>query len=168
MFGKIHPLVMCPSVVLDPNYHSISSHGHLLQPQSCHRYDFLGTYFGTDLILFELFKLYFHLGLITTLYALCVHMTYVYFFYMFHSSHDHMAKRSHYRIMIFLLTFGVLFYGRILTLIFFYVFHNPTTPILPIYVEQRRPHLEKDTTRSRGMVIRQISAVPGRTRITPD
>ena len=58
--------------------------------------------FGTDLYFFELFKLYFHLGLITTPHVLYVHMTYVYsFFLMFHSSHDHMAKRSHYCIMIF-------------------------------------------------------------------
>ena len=34
--------------------------------------------------------------------VLYVHMTYVYFlFSMFLSSHDHMAKRSHYHIMIF-------------------------------------------------------------------
>ena len=65
---------------------------------------------------------------------------------MFHSSHDHVAKRSHNRIMIFF-DFGVLlFYGRIPTLISFYFLHNPTTPKLPIYVDQRRPYLEKDTT----------------------
>ena len=93
---------------------------------------------------FKLFKLYFHLGLITTPH---VHMTYVHFpFTMFHSSHDHMAKRSHYRIMIFYMTLGVLLYGRTLTLILFHLLHNPTTPILPVYVDRRRPHLEKDTT----------------------
>ena len=43
----------------------------------------------------------FILGLITTPHVHYVHMTYVYSFLMFHSSHDHMAKRSHYRIMIF-------------------------------------------------------------------
>ena len=68
--------------------------------EDCHRYDFLvrlleWTYF------FELFKLYLHLGLITTPHVFYVHMTYVYSFLMFHPSHDHMAKRSHYRIMIF-------------------------------------------------------------------
>ena len=66
---------------------------------------------------------------------------------MFHPSHDHMAKRSHYRIMIFYMTFGVLLYGRIPTLILFHFLHNPTTPILPVNVDQRRPHLKKDTTR---------------------
>ena len=87
---------------------------------------------------------------------------------MFNSSHDHMAKRSHYRIMIFY-DFGVLLiYGRIPTLIFFYLLHNPTTPILPVYVDQRRSHLEEDTTRPRGMVIRQIPTVPRRTLVTPD
>ena len=57
--------------------------------------------FGTDLTFFKLFKPYFHLGLITTPHVLYVHMTYVYSFLIFHSSHNHMAKRSHYRIMIF-------------------------------------------------------------------
>ena len=78
-----------------------------------------------------------------------------------------MAKRSHCRIMIFF-DFGVLFYGRILTLIFFYFLHNSTTPILPVYVDQRRTHLEKNTTRSRCVVIRKIPAVPRRTLVTPD
>ena len=46
---------------------------------------------------------------------------------MFLSSHDHMAKRSHYCIMIFYMTFGVLLYRRTPTLIFFYFLHNSTT-----------------------------------------
>ena len=104
-----------------------------------------------------------------TPHVLYVHMTYVYSsFLMFHSSHDHMAKRSHYRIMIFYMTFGVLFYGRIFTLISFFLLHNPTTPILAIYVDQRRPHLEKDTTWPRGMVIWKIPTVPRRTLVAPD
>ena len=95
-------------------------------------------------------------------------MTYVYsLFLMFHSSHDHMAKKSHYRIMIFYMTLGVLLYGRIFTLILFFL-HKPTTPILPIYVDQRWPHLEKDTTRSKGMAIRQVTTVPRRTLVAPD
>ena len=61
------------------------------------------VFIGTDLIFSKLFI--FHLGLITTPHVFYVHMTYVYsFFLMFHSSHDHMAKRSHYRIMIFYMT----------------------------------------------------------------
>ena len=36
--------------------------------------------FGTDLTFFELFKLYFHLGLITTPHVIYVHMTHVYSF----------------------------------------------------------------------------------------
>ena len=87
---------------------------------------------------------------------------------MFHSSHDYMAKRSHYRIMIFF-DFGVLLiYGRTPTLIFFHFLHNSTTPILPVEVNKRRSHLEKDTTRLQGMVIRKFPAVPRRTRVTPD
>ena len=55
------------------------------------------TYFFSNFLNFIL-----HLGLITTPHVLYVHMIYVYsFFLMFHFSHDHMAKRSHYRIMIF-------------------------------------------------------------------
>ena len=49
----------------------------LMEGPVCHRYDFLVRLFGTDLLFFELFKLYFHLGLITTPHALYVHMTYV-------------------------------------------------------------------------------------------
>ena len=62
----------------------------------------------------------------------------------------------------------LLIYGHTPTLILFYFFHNPTTPILPVYVNPRWPHLEKDTTRPRGMVIRQIPTVPRRTLVTPD
>ena len=65
----------------------------------CHRYDFL-VCFWNRLNFFKLFIL--HLGLITTPHVPYVHMTYVYFpFLMFHTSHDYMAKRSHYCIMIF-------------------------------------------------------------------
>ena len=40
----------------------------------------------------KLFKLYLHLGLITTPHAFYVHMTYDYSFLMLQPSHDHMAK----------------------------------------------------------------------------
>ena len=57
---------------------------------------------GTNFIFLN-FLSFLHLGLITTPHAFYEHMTYVYaLFLMFHLSHDHMAKRSHYRIMIFL------------------------------------------------------------------
>ena len=88
--------------------------------------------FRNGLNFLELFKFYFHLGLITTPHVLYVHMTYVYSLsLMFFCSHDHMAKRSHYCIMIFF-DFGVLLYGRTLTLISLLFLHNPTTPILAI------------------------------------
>ena len=48
-------------------------------------------------------------------------------------------------------TSEVLLYGRTPTLILFYFLHHPTAPILPVYVDQQWPHLEKDTTRSRRM-----------------
>ena len=121
-----------------------------------------------ELTFFELFNVYSSFGIDhDSLCSLCSHDLCLIFPFMFHSSHDHMAKRSHYRIMIFS-NFEVLFYGRTLTLIFFYILHNPTTPILPVYVDQRRSYLEEDTTRSGSVVIRQISAIPRRTLITPD
>ena len=85
---------------------------------------------------------------------------------MFSNSHDHMVKRSHYCIMIFY-NFGVSFYGCIPTFILPYFFHNPTTPILPIYVDQQRPYLEKDTTWTQGMIERKIPGIL-RTFLTPD
>ena len=121
--------------------------------------------FGTDLTFFELFKLY--LGLITTPHVSCVHMIYVYPFFTFHSSHGHMAKKSHHHIMIFY-DFRVLFYGRTPTLILFHFLHNPTTPILPIYVNVRRPHLQKNTTESRSVIQWKITRVPRRTFTSPD
>ena len=124
--------------------------------------------FRNGLKFFELFKFYSSLGIDHNPHVLYVHMTYVYsLFFMFHPSHENMAKRSHYRIMIFY-NFGVLICGRIPTLILFYFLHNPTTPILPIYVDQRRPDLEKDTTCMSGMVVWQTSAVSGRTLLAPD
>ena len=102
-----------------------------------------------------------------TPHAYYVHMTYVYSFpyvSFFTRSHGQEKSLSYYD----LFDFGVLSYGCIFTLIFFYFLHNSTTPILPVYVDQRWSHLEKDTTRLRSMVIRKISTVPRRTSITPD
>ena len=101
--------------------------------ETCHRYDFLvriseRTYF------FRTFFFIFHLGLITT--PPCFSMTYVYsILLMFHSSHDHMAKRSHHRIMIFYMTSE--FYSMDASpLSFSSPSSTPTTTILPIYVNQ--------------------------------
>ena len=68
----------------------------VLVSYDCHRYDFL-VCFRNGLTFFELFI--FYLGLITTPHVLYVHMFIP--FLMFHSSHNHMAKRSHHCIMIF-------------------------------------------------------------------
>ena len=131
----------------------------------CHRYDFLVRLLERTYFFFELFKLYFHLGLITTPH---VHMTYVYSFYhvsFFTRSHGQEKSLSYYD----LFDFGVLIYGRIPTLIcFFHFLHDPTTPILPVYVDQRRSHLEKDTTWSGSVVKRKFPRVPRRTFFTPD
>ena len=48
-----------------------------MDDKMCHRYDFWYV-FGTDLHFFELFKFYFHLGLIMNPHVFYVHMTYVY------------------------------------------------------------------------------------------
>ena len=139
------------------------------EARNCHRYDFWYVFIGTDSTFSNFLNFYSSLGIDHDPHVFYVHMTYVYsLFLMFHLSHDHMAKRSHCRIMIFSTLEYKLFYRRTLTLILFYFLHNPTTPILPVYVDQRRPHLEKDTTRPRGVISRQISAVPRRTRVTPD
>ena len=128
------------------------------------RYDF-----WNGLIFFELFKLYFHLGLITTPHVLYVHMTYVYsLFLMFHSSHDHTAKRSHHRIMIFSTSGNLLFYGRTPTLIFPFFLLYRTTPILTINVLVIRTDLKEDPTRTRRMAERQIPTVRRRTMFGPD
>ena len=87
---------------------------------------------------------------------------------MFLSSHDHMAKRSYCRIMIFFYFGVLLIYGCTTTFVLFYFLQNPTTPILPVYVDQRRPHLKEDTTWPRGVIIRKNVTVPGRTLFTPD
>ena len=136
--------------------------------RKCHRYDFLVRLHGTDLLFSNFLNFILHLGLITTPHVLYVHMTYVYPFshaLSFTRSHGQEKSLSYYDL---LYDFGVLLYGRILTLIFLYFLHNPTTPILPVYVDQRRTHLEKDPTRPRGMVIRKIPTVPGRTLVAPD
>ena len=124
--------------------------------------------FGTDFNFFELFIL-FSLGIDHDPHVLYVHMTYVYsIFLMFHSSHDHMAKRSHYRIMIFF-DFGVLLiYGRIPTLVFSFFLLPHTTPILAIDVLVIRTDLEKDSPRTRRMEIWQIPAIWRWTMFGPD
>ena len=126
--------------------------------------------FGTDLtFFFETFKLLFFIGIDHDPPCfLCSHDLCLFTSLMFHSSHDPMTKRSHHRIMIFCDFRVQLFYGRITTLILFYFLHNPTTPILPIYVDQRRTYLEKDTTRTRSVVIRKIPTVLRRTLVAPD
>ena len=134
----------------------------------CHRYDFLVRLHGTDLLFSNFLNFIFHTGLITTPHVLYVHMTYVYSFShvsFFTRSHGQEKSLSYYDL---LFDFEVLLYGRTLTLIFLYSLHNPTTPILPVYVDQRRTHLEKDTTRPRGMVLWKIPAVPRRTLLAPD
>ena len=94
-------------------------------------------------------------------------MIYVYsisYVSQFTRSHGQEKSLSYYD----LFDFGVLFYGCIPTLILFYFIHNPTTPVLPVYVNQRQPHLEKDTTWPRGMVIQKVLGIPRRTLFTLD
>ena len=127
------------------------------------------VFIGTDLSFSNFLNFYFHSELITTPHVLYVHMTYVYSFsLMFHSSHDHMAKRSHYRIMIFF-DFGVLLiYGRTPTLIFPFSFLNRTTPIFAIDVLVIRTDLQENPSGTRHVEIRQISTVRRRTMLGPD
>ena len=122
--------------------------------------------FWNGLNFLNFLNFYFHLGLITT-HVLYVHMTYVYSFSHV-SFFTRLCGQEKSSLYYDLFNFGVLFYGRILTLILFYFLHHPTTSILPIDVDQRQPHLEKDPTRTRGMVIRKFLTVPRRTLFAPD
>ena len=74
-----------------------------------------------------------------------VHMTYVYSFsYVFHFTRSYGQEKS--LLYYDLFNFGVLFYGHIPTLIFF--FHYPTTPILTVDVFIVRADLQQDVTRT--------------------
>ena len=95
--------------------------------------------FGMDLIFF---KLYFHLGLITTPH---VHMTYVYSFShvsFFTQSYGQEKSLSYYD----LFDFGVLFYGHIPTFISFLLLNHPS-PILALQVLIIRADLKKGMRR---------------------
>ena len=100
----------------------------------CHCYDFSGMFYGTDLTFFKLFIL-FSLWIGHDPHVPYDHMTYVYSFLhvsLFTRSHGQEKSLSYYDL---LYDFGVLFYGRIPTLIFFHFLHDPTTPILPVEIE---------------------------------
>ena len=132
---------------------------------SCDCYDFLVTYFRTDLYFFETF--YFSFGIDHDPPCSHDHVTYVYSFSyvsQFIRLYGQEKSLSYYD----LFDFGVLFYGCIPTLIFFYFLHNSTTPILPVHIDQRQTHLEKDSTRMSCMVQRKVLCVPGRTLFAPD
>ena len=98
--------------------------------------------FGTDLTFFELFKLYFHLGLIMTphvFYDLCLFpFSYV---LSFTRSHGQEKSLSYYD----LFNFGVLLiYGCISTLISFFLLLHHLTPILTIKILVIRADLKKN------------------------
>ena len=127
---------------------------------------FLVTYFRMDLYFLNFF-FYFLSGLIMTpMFFMLTWLMFIPFPYVsfFTWSHGQEKSLSYYD----LFNFGVLFYGCTPTLIFFYLLHNPTTPILPVYVNQQQPHLKKDPTRTRRVVIWKIMTVPRRTCLTPD
>ena len=123
-----------------------------------------GTSFGIDLTFFKLFKLYFHLGLITT--PMFSMFTWLMFIPIIMLTRSHGQEKS--LLYYDLFNFGVLLYRCTPTLIFFLFLHNPTTPILPIYVNQWRAHLEKNTTRLSGVIQRKVSTVPRQTFLGPD
>ena len=134
----------------------------------CHRYDFLVCLIGTDLTFSNFLNFYSSLGIDhDPPCSLCSHDLCLFLFLCFISQTITWPREviSYYD----LFNFGVLlFYRRISTLIFFHFLHNPTAPILPVYVDQQRPHLEKDTTWPRGVVVRKVPTVPRRTCVAPD
>ena len=115
--------------------------------------------FRNGLNFFELFKFYFHLGLITTPHVLYVHKTYVLFFTQ---SHGQEKSLSYYD----LFDFGVLFYGCIPILISFFLLYHPT-PILTIEIFVMRAYLEKSMGQPRRMEKRKILTVRWRTMFSP-
>ena len=97
-----------------------------------------------------------------TPHVLYVHMTYVYSFsYVSHftRSHDQKKSLSYYDL---LYDFGVLFYGRTPTLIFYFFLYH-TTPILTIDIYQRWTYLQQDMTRTACMEKRKTTQVFRRT-----
>ena len=85
--------------------------------------------YRNELTFFELFKLLFSFGIDHDPYVLYVHMTYVYSSCSsFTRSHGQEKSLSYYD----LFDFGVLFYGRISTLILYFLLLNRTTPILTV------------------------------------
>ena len=81
---------------------NLSPVGLQLGGTGCHRYDFLVCLIGTDLTFSNFLNFYSSLGIDhDPPCSLCSHDLCLFPFLMFHSSHDHLTKRSHYRIMIF-------------------------------------------------------------------
>ena len=89
-----------------------------------------------DLLFSNFLNVYSSLGIDYDPHVLYDHMTYVYSFSCF-ILHAIIWPREVIIALGSFMDFGVLlFYGRILTLILFYFLHNPTTPILPVYINQ--------------------------------
>ena len=117
--------------------------------------------FGMDLTFFELFKLYFHLGLITTPHVLCLFLSHVSFFTR---SHGQEKSLSYYD----LFDFRVLFYRRTPILIFFLPLLNHPTPILTIQILIIWADLEKCMQRPQCMKKRKILGIWWRTMFSPN
>ena len=131
----------------------------------CHRYDFL-VHLWNRLNFFELFKLYFLLGLIMTPHVFHDHMIYVYSFFhvsFFTRSHGQEKSSSYYD----LFNFRVLFYGHTPTFIFLFLLYYPT-PILTIKILIIWADLEKSVQRPRCMEKREILRVQWRTMFSPN
>ena len=94
-------------------------------------------FFGTDLLFFEHFLFFISsLEIDHDPHVLYAHMTYICFFLyvsLFTRLYGQEKSLSYYDLFT---DFGVLFYGRTLSLIFFQLLHKPTTSILPIHVDQ--------------------------------
>ena len=133
--------------------------GHM--SHECHRYDFLVRLWNG----LNFFKLYFHLGLITTPHVLYVHMTYVYSIsYVSHFTRSYGQEKSLSYYDLF--DFRVLFYGCTPTLISIFFFNN-TTLILTINILIVWANLQQDMTRTRHMEWRKISSIRRRTLLSP-
>ena len=97
----------------------------------------------------------------------CSHDLCLFLFICFHFTRSHGQEKS--LLYYDLFNFRVLLYGCTPTLIsFFHFLHNSTTPILPVYVDQRQPHLKKDTSHTRGVIQGKILRIQRRTPVAPD
>ena len=125
-----------------------------------------GTSFGTDLVFSNFLNFIFTWDWSQPPCSLCSHdlCSFLFSRLSFTWSHGQEKSLSYYD----LFDFGVLFYGRTPTLIFFFHILYTPTPILTIEVLVMRADLEKSMRRPQRMAKREILAVRWRSLFGPN